>query len=135
MPMSPLGSIQHLFTEYADYDLDEHGGFRLGRRKISWANPFKEVADSIERVQSPESLTMHLHKIEAVSVYSSGPRTRRSDSPGPVYTAIGTWTSQSFVFNPLTLTPQRIIPPDACLALVGQQIYPDSIKSDDLTDD
>lgn len=124
MPMKP---VQHLFTEYADYDVDEHGGFRLGRRNENWVYPFKEVADSYERNQTAKSLNIHLHKADAISVYSSGPRTRRSDSPGPIYTAIGTWTS--------TLTAQQMVPRDARLAMVGQEMYPDSIGSDDLADD
>ena len=135
MPMKRPGPLQHLFTEYADYDVDEHGGFRLGRRNERWEYPFKEVADSCERTQSPESLAMCLHSTEAISVYSSAPRTRRSDSPGPMYTAIGTWTPPSFVFNPLMLTPQHIVPRDARLAMVGQGMYPNAIGSDDLADD
>jgi hypothetical protein len=102
---------------------------------MNWEHPFKKMAEPHEQIQSPESLAMHLHESEVASVYSSGPRTRRSDSPGPVFTAIGTWATPSHVFKPLTLTPQHIIPRDARLAMVGQEIYPGSIASDDLKDE
>lgn len=135
MPMTPLGSVQHLFTEYADYDVDEDGGFHLGRRNVNLEDPFKKVAEPHDPLHSPESLAMHLHTTEVASVYSSDRRTRRSDSPGPMFTAIGTWTTSSYVFNPLSLTPQHIIPQNARLAMVGQEIYPGSIESDDLKDE
>ncbi|QDS72929.1 hypothetical protein FKW77_008104 [Venturia effusa] len=141
MPMKPLGPVQHLFTEYADYDVDEHGGFRLGRGKYVWEYPFKEVCDSYERVQSPQSLAMHPHNAEAASLYSSGPQTRRSDSPGPIFTAIclntiGTWTAPSGyrVFTPLALTTQDILLPDECSTVAEQAMYPDSIESGELED-
>lgn len=137
MPLKPLGPVQqrHFYTQYADYDADEEGGFQLGRRNMNWEHPFKKVENPCDRIQSPVSLAMHLHKIEAASAYSSSPRTSRSESPGPVFTGMGTWTATSYVFNPLSLTPQHVIPRDARLALVGQEIYPGSIESDDLDDE
>jgi hypothetical protein len=134
-PTTPLGPTQNLVTEYADYDMDENGGFRLGRRNINWEHPFEKATEPQKRMPSPESLAMHHHKTEVVSVYSSGPRTCCSDSPGPVFTTIGTWTTPSHVFNPLLLTPQHIIPRDARLTMVGQEMYPGSIESDDLKDE
>jgi hypothetical protein len=133
MPAPPLGPVQHLYTEYADYKMDENGGFQLGTRNVNWEHPFKEVGEHQERIQ-PDSLAMHFPKTEEASVYSSGPRTGRSDSPEPVLTAMGAWATPSYVFNPLSLTPQHIIPRDARLAMVGQEVYPGSIETDDLED-
>jgi len=148
-PVSPVqGPVRDLFTEFADYEVDVNGYFRLGRKNVNVEHPFRKL--QLERQGSPhasDSRVVHVHSSKAQS-HSSGHL--YSGPSGPVLSAIGTWPG-SYVFKPLALAPQHIIPHDAHLPPVGEEFptssrvasryaasnygYPGSVESGDLEDD
>ncbi|TLD24422.1 hypothetical protein E2P81_ATG11758 [Venturia nashicola] len=109
-----IGSSQHLFKEYTDYDVDEHGVFRQGQQKIDLGKPLHGV-----------SIRLVLERAAAIVLVQL---------VQPLELGHQVMNRTIIQFDPLTLAPQHMMPQDACLALVGQQMYPHSIKSDDLAD-
>jgi hypothetical protein len=148
------GPVRNVFTAFADFDVDEDGGFQLGRKNVNLEDPFCQVQpEPLDHVQAADSLAIHFRSNEdrTWSLSSSSFRTRHSGSPGPGLIAIGTWTG-SYVFHPLSLAPQHLIPREANLASVGDEDhassncaasnyatssygYPGTIDSDDLVDE
>lgn len=140
--------VRNLFTEFADYEVDEHGYFQLGWKNVNVDHPFHNLPP--ERQGSPQasdSRAVHVHSSDA---HSSSSGYLYTGPPGPALNSIGTWAG-SLVFHPLALAPQYIIPHDAHLPSVGEEFptsngaasryaasnygYPGSVEPEDLEDD
>jgi hypothetical protein len=104
-------------------------------------DPFRTITGHpklLARVGSPDSLVNHIHSSDEPSVSSSGILTRRSSTPGPVFSGLGSWTGYHFHLPPLPLSPQWQIPQKPHFQHVSHNEtsneYPESIPSEDLND-